>query len=79
MSDVVHEERYLIVAGEALVHDVVEMHQEVTVGQHVLMFGHHLTDEFICVQLPRLELWRQHRGLSAHVTVNFYILNTSGK
>ncbi len=47
---------YLIVAGEAFVHDVVEVHQEVTVGQHVLMFGHHLTDQLIRLQLPSLEL-----------------------
>lgn len=38
---------YLIVAGEAFVHDVVEVHQEVTVGQDVLMFRHHLTDQLI--------------------------------
>lgn len=47
---------YLIVAGEAFVHDVVEVHQEVTVGQHVLMFGHHLTDQLIRLELPSLEL-----------------------
>lgn len=54
---------YLVLAGEALVHDLVEMDQEVTIGQHVLVLSHHLTDEFIGLQLTRLELCRQHGGL----------------
>lgn len=54
---------YLVLAGEALVHDLVEMDQEVTIGQHVLVLSHHLTDEFIGLQLPRLELCWQHGGL----------------
>lgn len=54
---------YLVVAGDALVHDVVEVHQEVAVGQHVLVSGHHLADELVSLQLAGLVLSRQHGGL----------------
>lgn len=54
---------YLVVAGDALVHDVVEVHQEFTVGDHVLVPGHHLTDQLVGLQLAGLVLRRQHGGL----------------
>lgn len=44
-------------------HDVVEVHQEVAVGQHVLVSGHHLADELVSLQLASLVLNRQHGGL----------------
>ena len=47
---------HLVIAGEALVHDMVEVDQEVPVGQNVLVFGHHLTDQSVCLELPVLEL-----------------------
>ena len=54
---------YLVVAGDALVHDVVEVHQEIAVGEHVLVPGHHLTDQLVGLQLAGLVLSRQHGGL----------------
>lgn len=54
---------YLIAAGGALVHDVVEVHQEITVGEHILVPGHHLTDELVGLQLASLVLCWQHGGL----------------
>lgn len=54
---------YLVIAGEAPVHDVIEMYEEVSVGWHILMFGHHLTDQPISMQFPALKLHGQHGGL----------------
>ncbi len=55
---------YLVVAGDALVYDVVEVHQEITVGEHILVPGHHLTDQLVGLQLAGLVLSGQHGGLS---------------
>lgn len=49
-------ETHLVIAVEALVHDIIEVHQELPVGQHVLVFGHHFTDESVGLQFPLLEL-----------------------
>lgn len=54
---------YLVAAGETLVHDVVEVHQEITAGQHILVPGHHLTDQLVGLQLAGLVLSWQHGGL----------------
>lgn len=54
---------YLVIAGDAFVHDVVEVHQEVAVGQHVLVSGHHLADELVRLQLAGFVLGGQHCGL----------------
>lgn len=54
---------YLVVTANALMHDVVEVHHEFTVGEHVLVPGHHLTDQLVCLQLASLVLSGQHGGL----------------
>lgn len=54
---------YLVVAGDALVHDVVEVHQKITVGEHILVPGHHLTDQLVGLQLSSLVLGGQHGSL----------------
>lgn len=70
--------RYLVITGEALVHDVVEMYQEVTVGWHVLMFGHHLTDQSVSLQFSALKLDRQHGGLGTRGKVRKINNNVKG-
>lgn len=57
------EEPYRVVVGEALVHDVVKVHQEITVGQHVLVPGHHLADELVGLQFSGLVFGGQLGGL----------------
>lgn len=54
---------YLVIAGEALVHDVVQVHQEISVGEQILVPGHHLTDQLVGLQLASLVLRWQHGGL----------------
>lgn len=54
---------YLVVAGDALVHDMVEVHQEIAVWEHILVPGHHLTDQLVGLQLASLVLSGQHSSL----------------
>lgn len=54
---------YLVIAGDALVHYVVEVHQEVAVREHILVPGHHLTDQLVSLQLSSFVLSGQHGGL----------------
>lgn len=57
------QEPYRVIAHEALVHDVVKVHQEITVGEHILVPGHHLTDQLEGLQFASLVLCRQHGAL----------------
>lgn len=50
-------------AGEALVHDVVQVHQEVTVGENILVSGHHLTDQLVCLQFASFVFCLEHGSL----------------
>lgn len=54
---------YLVIAGDAFVHNVVEVHQEITVGKDILVPGHHLTNQLVSLQLAGLVFIRQRGGL----------------
>lgn len=54
---------YLIITGEAFVHDVEKVHRKITAGKNILVPGYHLADQPVGLQFPCFVLYWQHGGL----------------